>query len=404
MMHCSAFAVFLGEGAKERLQKSLPRVERHRRRVLASNDGTDFGEPSELREAELAIAVLFLDGDGGLPAVHGPLFNGRENPSGEFSFLDLEEGSILAGRDLLGTRPLFLSRDGKSLASDHRFLSSSQEERPILLPPGTSYRTSDGSVKTRFLGRVQPPDSMASAVEELAVLLESSVRTRVEGERRVAVSFSGGLDSSIVAHCAARHGDVLLCSVYSAGSRDERQSELIAEKLGLPMVSRALTPDDVRRELKALDLPFEPTPMDQALWCIYSTTARLARENGAETILLGQLADELFGGYVKYVRAVEEGGVLAAETMMEEDLVRCGEVGLLRDELACSSSVEPRFPFADEGVASMALSIPLDFKIRGGRRKHLLREAAKLLGLPEEVAETPKKAAQYSSGILKLLP
>jgi len=55
-------------------------------------------------------------------------------------------------------------------------------------------------------------------------------------------------------------------------------------------------------------------------------------------------------------------------------------------------------------VASMALSIPLDFKIRGGRRKHLLREAAKLLGLPEEVAETPKKAAQYSSGILKLLP
>ena len=405
MMHCSAFAVFLGEGAKDRLQKSLARVERHRRRVLASNDGADFGEPSELREAELAIAVFFLVGDRGLPAVHGPLFNGKkENPSGEFSFLDLEEGSILAGRDLLGTRPLFLSRDGKSLASDHRFLSSSQEERPLLLPPGTSYRTSDGSVKTRFLGRVQPPDSMASAVEELAVLLESSVRTRVEGERRVAVSFSGGLDSSIVAHCAARHGDVLLCSVYSAGSRDERQSELIAEKLGLPMVSRALTPDDVRRELKALDLPFEPTPMDQAVWCIYSTTARLARENGAETILLGQLADELFGGYVKYVRATKDGGVRAAETMMEEDLARCGQVGLVRDEQACSRYAEPRFPFADESVASFALSISPDFKIWGGTRKHALREAAKLLGLPDEVVGSPKKAAQYSSGILKLLP
>ena len=403
MMHCSAFAVFLGEGAKERLQKSLPRVERHRRRVLASNDGADFGEPSELREAELAIAVLFLDGDGGLPAVHGPLFDGSENPSGEFSFLDLEEGSILAGRDLLGTRPLYASRDGKSLASDHRFLSSSQEER-LLLPPGTNYRASDASVETRLLGIVNTPDSMASAASELAGLIESSVRRRVEGERLVAVSFSGGLDSSILAFCAARHSDVILCSAYSDGSRDEKQSRSIAEKLGLPIVSRALTPQDIRRELKALDLPFEPTPMDQALWCIYSTTARLARENGAETILLGQLADELFGGYVKYVRAVEEGGVLAAETMMEEDLVRCGEVGLLRDELACSSSVEPRFPFADEGVASMALSIPLDFKIRGGRRKHLLREAAKLLGLPEEVAETPKKAAQYSSGILKLLP
>ena len=401
-MHCSAFAVFLGEGSKERLQRSLPRVDRHSRRVLVSNDGADFGELSELRGAELAIAVLILDGEGGLPAVHGPLFDGRENPSGEFSFLDVVDGSILAGRDLLGTRPLFVSRDGKSLASDHRFLSSAQERR--LLPPGTSYRASDAYVKTRRLGRVHPPDSETSAASELAVLIESSVKRRVEGERRVAVSFSGGLDSSIVAFCAARHSDVILCSAYSDGSRDEKQSELIADKLGLPMVSRALTPQDIKRELNLLDLPFEPTPMDQALWCIYSTTARLARENGAETILLGQLADELFGGYVKYVRAIEEGGVLAAETMMEEDLARCGEVGLVRDELACSASVEPRFPFADESVASMALSIPLDFKIRGGRRKHVLREAAKLLGLPGEVVESPKKAAQYSSGILKLLP
>ena len=402
MMHCSAFAVFLGEGAKDRLRKSLPRVDRHRRRVLAS-DGADFRDPVVLREAELVIAVLLLDGEGGLPAVHGPLFDGRENPSGEFSFLDVEEGgSVRAGRDLLGTRPLYVSRDGKSIASDHRFLSSPQEGR--LLPPGSSYRTSGASVRTRFLGRVHPPDSMSSAASGLAGLLESSVRRRVEGERRVAVSFSGGLDSSIVAHCAARHSDVILCSTFSGGSRDEKQSESIAEKLGLPMVSRAVTGDDIRRELKALDLPFEPTPMDRALWCIYSTTARLARENGAETILLGQLADELFGGYVKYVRATEEGGVLAAETMMEEDLARCGQVGLVRDELACSRYAEPRFPFADESVASFALSISPDFKIWGGTRKHVLRESAKLLGLPEEVAESPKKAAQYSSGILKLLP
>ena len=130
----------------------------------------------------------------------------------------------------------------------------------------------------------------------------------------------------------------------------------------------------------------------------------LARENGAETILLGQLADELFGGYVKYVRATEEGGVLAAETMMEGDLARCGQVGLVRDELACSRHAEPRFPFADESVASFALSISPDFKIWGGTRKHVLREAAKLLGLPDEVVGSPKKAAQYSSGILKLLP
>src|SRR5207245_3772698 len=116
--------------------------------------------------------------------------------------------------------------------------------------PGTSYRASDASVKRRLLGIVNTPGAMASAASELAQLIESSVRRRVEGERLVAVSFSGGLDSSIVAFCAARHSDVILCSAYSGGSRDERQSELIAEKLGLPMVSRALSPRDIREELK----------------------------------------------------------------------------------------------------------------------------------------------------------
>src|SRR5439155_10921510 len=106
-------------------------------------------------EGERLVRGVPVGVEGGLPAVHGPLFDGRENPSGEFSFLDVEEGgSILAGRDLLGTRPLYVSRDGKSIASDHRFLSSPQEGR--LLPPGSSYRTSGASVRTRFLGRVHP--------------------------------------------------------------------------------------------------------------------------------------------------------------------------------------------------------------------------------------------------------
>ncbi len=48
--------------------------------------------------------------------------------------------------------------------------------------------------------------------------------------------------------------------------------------------------------------------MDKALWCIYSTTSELARRRNARMILLGQLADELFGGYMKYaVKAREEG-------------------------------------------------------------------------------------------------
>jgi asparagine synthase (glutamine-hydrolysing) len=64
---------------------------------------------------------------------------------------------------------------------------------------------------------------------------------------------------------------------------------------------------------------------------------------------------------------------------------------------------EVRFPFADERVASFAEGLPLDYKIRGGERKAVLRAAALELGLPDELAGVPKKAAQFSSGAAKIL-
>jgi len=396
-MHCNGFAAYFGAGARERLWRSLPRVDRHRRSVLASS-GDEFAEPTALRDSNLAIALLILDGEG-LPAVHGFVPSGNF-AEGESSFLDMTEEGVVAGRDLVGTRPLYVGEGGGALASDHRFLEGGRS----LLPAGSVYRARDGSTTRRTSPKITTPRTVVEAGERLARLLESAVKRRVEGEERVAVSFSGGLDSALLAHCASRHTDVILCSAYTAGSRDEREAERVAEEINLPLIKKELRPDDVLGEVRALDLPFSPSPLDEALWCIYSTTARTARENGAGTILLGQLADELFGGYMKYVREYEARGGSAAQRLMEEDVARCGSAGLIRDEEACSRFVEPRFPFADESVAAFGLSLPASFKIVDGRRKYVLRGAARILGLPEEVAETPKKAAQYSSGILKLLP
>jgi asparagine synthase (glutamine-hydrolysing) len=41
--------------------------------------------------------------------------------------------------------------------------------------------------------------------------------------------------------------------------------------------------------------------------------------------------------------------------------------------------------------------------LRDGVRKAVLRRAAVLLGVPEDLAEGAKKAAQYSSGVQKLV-
>jgi asparagine synthase (glutamine-hydrolysing) len=89
--------------------------------------------------------------------------------------------------------------------------------------------------------------------------------------------------------------------------------------------------------------------------------------------------------------------------MMREDVRACADRGFLRDEAACSAWCEVRFPYADERVASLAAGLPLDYKIREGERKAVLRAAALELGLPDELAAAPKKAAQFSSGAAKLL-
>ena len=143
--------------------------------------------------------------------------------------------------------------------------------------------------------------------------------------------------------------------------------------------------------------------MDKALWCIYTTTSGLAKKNRARTIMLGQLADELFGGYRKYAAKASEEGAAAAERMMRDDVRACADRGFLRDEAACSSSCEVRFPYADQSIASLAARLPFDYKVRDGERKAVLRAAAVELGLPEELASAPKKAAQFSSGAAKLL-
>ncbi|MBI3860060.1 MAG: asparagine synthase [Thaumarchaeota archaeon] len=247
------------------------------------------------------------------------------------------------------------------------------------------------------------PGSFEDAAKDLATAVSESVGRCVAGQKRVAVSFSGGLDSSIVAACAKRRAEVFLCSAFAEGSHDEWSSLLASEALGLPLRSRTVTRGEAAREIEEMDLPYEPSPMDRSLWCIYSISGQEAREGGAKVILLGQMADELFGGYAKYKRALEESGETYATQMMSSDAEEYIERGMLRDTSACSRWVEPKFPYTDGSVAGLGESFPVSYKIRYGVRKAVLREAAMILGVPDGLASQAKKAAQYSSGVEKLL-
>jgi len=384
LMRCNGFCLALDNDAAERAERAARGIDRFRREVRVVGLGR--------RGAKGSVVGLVLEGED-LPVVHG--FRG-----GEYSAVEEGTQGLRASRDALGTRPLYVAKSRRWVASDHRFFRGEEAD---LLPPGASLQVESGRVDSAKISPSRFEGTLEEAAASLAKLIGEVVKERVRGRRRVAVAFSGGLDSSLLGNCASRHVKVVACTASAPGSVDELVARKAADALNLEYVAARLDRDAIAGELRAMDLPFDPTGMDRSLWCIYSTTARAASESGSELVMLGQLADELFGGYAKYERTLRESGPERAASMMAADVRDCGMRGFLRDELACSRSIEPCFPFADRRIAEFGLSLPMELKIGDGVRKVVLREAAAVLGLPEEIARRQKKAAQYSSGVLKLL-
>jgi asparagine synthetase B (glutamine-hydrolysing) len=86
-----------------------------------------------------------------------------------------------------------------------------------------------------------------------------------------------------------------------------------------------------------------------------------------------------------------------------EDVIRIHESNIERDVKICSfHDVELRLPFASYPLAEFAIALPVELKIErksGSLRKLVLRKVAENIGLPASIAEKPKKAMQYATGV-----
>jgi len=135
----------------------------------------------------------------------------------------------------------------------------------------------------------------------------------------------------------------------------------------------------------------------------YLATKKLA-EDGLKVAISGQGADELFAGYKRYLESYKN------QTLnydLRQDISNMYHVNLERDD-ACSmlNSIELRLPFLDEKLVEHVLNIPDNKKIvsiHDDMRKSILRKIAFKEGLDYKIAYRPKKAAQYGTGIDKIL-
>ncbi|WP_297067641.1 asparagine synthase-related protein [Thermococcus sp.] len=299
-------------------------------------------------------------------------------------------------RDPVGVRPLYYSPEG-FFASEKKVLWAIGEEA-IPVRPGEVVKISETGVKRKRIFELKPRGdsyfSLERAERSLAKTLEYSVR--MMAGRKVGVLFSGGLDSSVVALLASRYSDVILYTAGAEESPDVIWARRVSDSLGLPLREYIFDEGDIEEAVaKVVFAIEEPSAMNLAIGLPLYFATGLARNDGIRILLSGDGADELFGGYAKYLKNPD---------LMREDLRNLGEKNLARDDkIAMLNGVEGRFPFLSPPVVQIALKTPTEFKIREGTGKFILRRTALRLGLPGWVAERKKKAVQYGSGAQKLL-
>jgi asparagine synthase (glutamine-hydrolysing) len=235
---------------------------------------------------------------------------------------------------------------------------------------------------------------------EYAVTLLNLLRHTIRQTHRgngVGVLFSGGLDSSVIAALCLEHSDATLYTVGTEGAHDLAIAEKTALEMGWTWHGIVLETRDVIDALLPLGRiigtgSLLPLSYEMPLFLV----AGRAKE---PDLFTGQGADELFGGYSRYLR-MDSRELL---TCMSRDVRALVETGSETDRaIARHFGKEVHHPFLDPSIIDFGSRLPHEQRINEGERKVVLRQVARMLGLGE-TAERAKKAAQYGSGIMKAM-
>jgi asparagine synthase (glutamine-hydrolysing) len=309
------------------------------------------------------------------------------------------------------------------------------------LPPGHRLEVREGRIAIDVAWFTPPaPDAgdtrgEQERIEQLAALMDTVVREHLIADVPIALLLSGGIDSSIVAALAARQGPLTTITMGFGGSAiDERgNAREVARHIGSTHLDVLIEPAHVKAEALQGAWVFDDLFAD---WGTITTRLlyRQCRERGFKVVLVGEGADELFGGYdvfrvpqrlglwqrfrlyqrysgrrwgalfprfdsiLRDYLDASGGDAFHAVRLFESRRQLPNQYVMKVDKASMAESIEARAPYLDRRVAEYALRTPREWLLRAGENKWLLRALARREQLlPAPASARPKFGAPLAA-------
>jgi asparagine synthase (glutamine-hydrolysing) len=280
-----------------------------------------------------------------------------------FVALDLKSGQFVAARDPFGEKPLYLiqSETGFLFCSEIRpLLGASEVGDVLLLPPG--YVLTKSYCKP-FASLPTPTEPLLthSSAADLDGLLSAAVESCLPPDLPFATFFSGGIDSTLVAHYARRArpeapgyflgGEDAPDYPYAARYAEQTDFDLRTVPFDGASPDTFACIDDVILAVES----FEPSVIRPSV--CYHALSKAVNQDGYRVVLVGEGADELFCGYVPLELTFAEGNAIGAP-VRDQCLSLMNRSALQRtDRCTMRFQVEARSPFLDRSVVDYAFTL-----------------------------------------------
>ena len=278
--------------------------------------------------------------------------------NGMFAFAIYDGKTVFLARDIAGEKPLYYTQKPFQFASEAKALGFTCNE----LPPAHYLIYDFKEIKIKKWWNFEPKEiDIEDAEEELEWLLEDSVKLRTQSDVPYGLYYSGGIDSTLIS------------TFHNFEHKFSYEDKNYAQEF------HKIFPKIVWH----LDYPvnhFSPF----ALWKLAEMASKKVK-----VILSGEGADELFGGYVRYLlpslqhqakqKYPSYGGMFPnakspTELGWKEFNGNMQELLRMADRMTSAFGMENRCPFLDRRIIEFAFSLKASEKINGFELKNILRK------------------------------